>query len=200
MGAMLRVGLVGVGWGALVHAPAFRAVAGYQLVALCATRPESVARASERPGVSDTSTDWKSFVRRDDLDLISISAPVPFHREMTLAALDAGKHVLCEKPLAMNGDECLDMVLAAERSDRATAVCFENRWSPERLAIRELAEGGAPGPCRLCRQPSEDWLPAFDGAPTSLPSLRDGWRVQQIIDAALRSSDGGGWVDIEQTK
>src|SRR5271154_5777705 len=105
----LRVGLIGVGWGALVHAPAFAAVDGYELVALCSTRPESVAAAGERLGIDDTSTDWADFVRRDDLDLISVSAPVPHHHDMFLAALDAGKHVLCEKPLAMSGTQGRDM-------------------------------------------------------------------------------------------
>jgi predicted dehydrogenase len=141
----LRVGLIGVGWGALVHAPAFAAVDGYELVALCSSRPESVGRAGERLGIADTSTDWASFVQRDDLDLISISTPVPYHHDMFLAALGAGKHVLCEKPLAMSGDEGRAMTEAAERSGRATVVCFENRRSPEHLAITELVADGAIG-------------------------------------------------------
>jgi predicted dehydrogenase len=141
----LRVGLVGVGWGALVHAPAFRAVDGYDLVALCSRRPDSVARAGEKLGITDISTDWESFVARDDLDLISISPPVPYHHDMFLAAVAAGKHVLCEKPLAMSGEQGRAMTEAAEGSDRATLVCFENRWSPEHLAIRELVADGALG-------------------------------------------------------
>jgi predicted dehydrogenase len=141
----LRVGLIGVGWGALVHAPAFGAVDGYELVALCSRRPDSVARAGERLGVTDISTDWESFVTRDDIDLISISPPVPYHHEMFLAAVAAGKHVLCEKPLAMSGEQGRAMTEAAEGTDRATLVCFENRWSPEHLAIRELVDGGAVG-------------------------------------------------------
>jgi predicted dehydrogenase len=145
MSEPLRVGLIGVGWGALVHAPAFGAVDGYELVALCSSRPASVAAAAERLGVPDTSTDWRAFVRRDDLDLISVSAPVQHHREMLLGALEAGKHVLCEKPLSLTGDEGREMAEAAEASDRATLACFENRWSPEHLAIRELVAGGTVG-------------------------------------------------------
>ena len=141
----LRVGLVGVGWGALVHAPVFRAVDGYDLVALCSRRPDSVARAGEKLGITDISTDWETFVARDDLDLISISPPVPYHHDMFLAAVAAGKHVLCEKPLAMSGEQGRAMTEAAEGSDRATLVCFENRWSPEHLAIRELVADGALG-------------------------------------------------------
>jgi predicted dehydrogenase len=144
--AGLRVGLIGVGWGALVHAPAFAAVNGYDLVALCSSREESVTRAGERLGITDTTTDWAAFVARDDLDLISISAPVPYHHDMFLAALDAGRHVLCEKPLALSGEQASRMAAAAAAaSDRATLVCFENRWSAEHLAIRDLVDSGALG-------------------------------------------------------
>ena len=141
----LRVGLIGVGWGALVHAPAFAAVDGYDLVALCSSRPESVGAAGERLGITDTSTDWESFVRRDDLDLISVSAPVERHHDMFLAALGAGRHVLCEKPLSLNGAQGREMAAAAEGSDRATLACFENRWSPEHLAIGDLVRDGVIG-------------------------------------------------------
>lgn len=359
MADALRVGLIGVGWGALVHVPAFAAVDGYELVALCSSRPESVGRAGERLGITDTSTDWASFVTRDDLDLISISAPVPYHHDMFLSALAAGKHVLCEKPLAMSGEEGRAMTEAAENTDQATTVCFENRRSPEHQAVTELVAGGAIGRLSFAQvtittgywhpthapqsawmyrreqgggylfgqmsheidflrslfgpvvavcadvrhsldrvatpagdidvtaddtsavlmrlesgalavltnssaglaagtnlfeihgsngtiavnrfptsggslvatvgggdprplEPSsrrlasgielparrsssavlamglllEDWRPAFSGQPTNTPAIRDGWAVQQIIDAALRSSEGAGWVDI----
>ena len=145
MGAPLRVGIIGVGWGALVHAPAFRAVEGYELGALCGRRPEPLARAAERLEIGDTSRDWESFVRRDDLDLIAITSPVELHHPMFLAALGAGKHVLCEKPLCLSVAEGRDMAAAAEAGDRATAVCFENRWSPEHLAIWDFVESGRIG-------------------------------------------------------
>jgi predicted dehydrogenase len=138
----IRVGLIGVGWGALVHAPAFRAVPGFELAALCSRDPRRVAAAGERLGIADLSTDWRAFVQRADLDLISITTPVGLHREMTLAALAAGKHVLCEKPLALGAADARAMLDAAERSDRATATCFETRWSPERLAIWEWVRAG----------------------------------------------------------
>ncbi|MGD9796777.1 MAG: Gfo/Idh/MocA family oxidoreductase, partial [Acidimicrobiia bacterium] len=69
MAETLRVGIIGVGWGALVHGPAYGLVDGYELVALCGRRPEPLAAASERLGIADTSNDWEAFVRRDDLDL-----------------------------------------------------------------------------------------------------------------------------------
>ena len=138
----LRVGIVGTGWGALVHGPAYSIVAGYELTAICARNPERLARTAESLGVAQTATDWQEFVRRDDLDVISVAVPVELHHPITLAALDAGKHVLCEKPLALTAAQAQEMVRAAEASGRATASCFELRWTPERLPVWDLARQG----------------------------------------------------------
>jgi len=141
----IRVGVVGVGWGALVNAPAFRAVHGFELKALCSRRPQSVAEAGERLGVSDLSTDWRSFIQRDDLDLIAVSTPVTEHAAISIAALEAGKHVLCEKPAALDAQTAERMVQAAARSGRATAMCYTLRWSPFGAAIWQLLDEGFVG-------------------------------------------------------
>ncbi|MCW2904851.1 MAG: afr [Streptosporangiaceae bacterium] len=142
MSDRLRVGIIGVGWGTLVQVPAFRAVPEYEVVALCAQRPESAAAAGARTGIGDLSTDWNAFVRRDDLDVISVATPTALHSDQVVAALRAGKHVLCEKPQALTEAEAAMMLSVAEETGRAHAVCFENRWSPEKLAARELVAGG----------------------------------------------------------
>jgi predicted dehydrogenase len=138
----LRVGVIGVGWGARVQVPGFRAAGGYEPVALCARTPERLERAAGELGIADTSTDWETFVARDDLDVISVAAPTVLHPEMTLAALDAGKAVLCEKPLAADLRAARDMVIAAEKSGRPAACCFENRWNPNWLAVADAARSG----------------------------------------------------------
>jgi predicted dehydrogenase len=356
----LRVGIIGTGWGSLVHAPAFKIADGYELTAICARDPGRLAKAAEAARIDDTSTDWRSFVQRDDLDVISVATPVESHHPMVLAALAAGRHVLCEKPLALTSGQAREMVDAAAASGRGTATCFELRWSSDRLPIWDLvrdgylgkpyfsrvaqsasywhpshkpqagwmydvaqgggylagmlshdidwiatmfgaptavcadvgtsieqvklrdgttldvtaddttalllrlssgaraeisasvvgahtagwrfeafgAEGtivaaGGRGACtltagratddglaawsgqpRMPRHPVdlpargsssmilamalmlEDWLPAFSGAPTPVPSFRDGWLVQTVVEAARASSAGAGWVDI----
>src|SRR5258705_11736216 len=100
MTAALRVGIIGTGWGSLVHGPAYKIVDGYDLAAICARNPERLAKAAEALGVRDTATDWESFVRRDDLDVISVAAPVALHHPITLAALAAGKHGPGRNPVA----------------------------------------------------------------------------------------------------
>ena len=152
MADRIRVGIIGVGWGAIVHAPAYQLVPEYELVALCSRRPEPLAKASERLGVTDTSTDWQSFVRRDDLDLISISAPVGLHHGMTMAALAAGKHVLCEKPAALDAEQARAMAEEAERRGVANGTCFEGRWGREHLSIWEMVRDGFLGQPYYYRQ------------------------------------------------
>jgi predicted dehydrogenase len=147
----LRVGVIGVGWGAAVQVPAFRAAGDYEVAALCSRRPDRVAEAGARLGIDDVATDWRAFVRRDDLDVISVCTPTDLHHGPVLAALEAGKHVLCEKPLALGEAQAREMVQAAEASGTASAVCFENRYSREKLPVGDLVSGGYLGTPYFCR-------------------------------------------------
>ena len=138
----LRVGIIGVGWGSMVQVPAFRAAGGYEVAALCSRRAERAAEAGARLGIEDVSTDWERFVRRPDLDIISVCTPTDLHREQVLGAISAGKHVLCEKPVALDSGQAAEMADAADAAGVATAVCFENRWGREKLAVwRQVSAG-----------------------------------------------------------
>jgi predicted dehydrogenase len=138
----LRVGVIGVGWGSMVQVPAFRAAGGYEVAALCSRRAERAAEAGARLGIEDVSTDWERFVRRSDLDVISVCTPTDLHREQVLGAIGAGKHVLCEKPVALDSGQAAEMAGAADAAGVATAVCFENRWGREKLTVwRQVNEG-----------------------------------------------------------
>src|SRR6266508_18657 len=130
MAGPIRVGIIGLGWGGMVQAPAFRSVPEYELVALCGRRADHVAEVARRFAIEDTSTDWESFVRRPDLDVICIATPVDLHYSMALAAITAGKHVLLEKPIAVNAKQAREMAEAAEVAGVVNAVGFEWRWLP----------------------------------------------------------------------
>lgn len=151
MASRIRVGIIGVGWGSVVQVPAFRLVPEYEVAAICSRRKESVEAAGEKLEIADCSTDWESFVRRDDLDVISICTPVDLHAQQTIAAVEAGKHVLCEKPQALRSADAKRMLDAAEKAGVAHAVCFENRYDPARLAIWEAVKDGALGAPYLAR-------------------------------------------------
>jgi predicted dehydrogenase len=173
-GRPLRVGVIGVGWGAAVHVPAFRVAGDYEVVALCSSQPARAAAAGARLGIDDVSTDWQAFVRRDDLEVISVATPTDLHYGPVLAALQAGKHVLCEKPLALDVGQASEMVKAAEAAGTATAACFENRYGREKLPVRDLVAAGYLGTPFFCRvdasadywhpsrRPQAEWMYRLD--------------------------------------
>ena len=177
--AAIRVGLIGVGWGSIVQVPAFRVVPGFEVVALCSRRADSVAAAGARLDLDDVSTDWEAFVRRDDLDLISVATPVDLHLPQVLAAIAAGKHVLVEKPVGLTAAETAAMVAAAEAAGVQHAVCFENRWAPTQLRIAELARVGAGRRPLPGARPRQRRLLASDpGAAVRVDvPARRGWRL-----------------------
>lgn len=180
MAERVRVGIVGVGWGVHVQVPAFRAVPEFEVVALCSRTPAGVEKAGSRTGITDLSTDWSSFVRRPDLDVISIATPTAAHYDQVLAAIDAGKQVLCEKPLALTDDDARAMLARAQDKGVAHAVCFEDRWSPEKHAAHDLIASGYLGSPYSARVSArvDYWHPAH--------ALQSEWMY--------RRSDGGGYL------
>jgi len=103
-------------------------------------RPEATAAAAERLGWAEASTDWRSVVDRDDIDLIDICTPGDAHAEIAIAALRAGKHVLCEKPLGNSLSEATTMADAA-RSSRANGVRAMIGFNYRRVPALALAAG-----------------------------------------------------------
>ncbi len=141
----VRVGIIGTGWGASVQAPAFRCVAGAEVVAITSGRRERAQAVAGEHGIPHAFADYREMLRTAELDLVSIVTPPYLHHEMTMAVLDAGAHVLCEKPFAMNVAQATEMVQAAERAGRVNAVDHEFRFVPARLAMQRLIASGAIG-------------------------------------------------------
>src|SRR5438132_7125312 len=107
---MARIGIIGTGWGARSQVPNFRE-AGLEVVAIAGSRPERTRRVAGELGL-EAVDDWRALVARGDVDLISIVTPPSEHVTMSTAALDAGKHVICEKPTALNAAEAEQLVEA----------------------------------------------------------------------------------------
>jgi predicted dehydrogenase len=133
----------------------------FDVVALCSRQEQRVRDAGERLGIADVSTDWKAFVARDDLDLISICTPVDLHHEQAMAAIAAGKHVLVEKPVGLDSAQTGEMLAAAEHAGVAHAVCFEGRWEPPRLTTWNMVRAGHLGTPYLAhaRSGADYWHP-----------------------------------------
>ena len=139
---MAKIAIIGTGWGARVQVPAFRK-AGLDVVALAGRDATKTQETADRLGVSTATDDWTKLLDDGSIDLVSIVTPPSTHSEMALAALRAGKHVLCEKPTAMNADEALQMLREAEsRPDQISLIDHELRflpsWSSARARLPEI--------------------------------------------------------------
>src|SRR5215475_9045013 len=102
--SVVRIGIIGAGFAQTTQIPGFKNCEGGRIVAIASAHREHAAEVAREFDIEHVESDWRALVARDDIDLVSIITPVVTHCEMTLAALDAGKSVLCEKPMAMNAD------------------------------------------------------------------------------------------------
>ncbi len=126
---MARIGIVGTGWGARVQVPTFRE-AGLDVVAIAGFHRSKTRQIAEELGVRPHDH-WRELVTASDVELVSVVAPPYEHREIALAALEAGKHVLCEKPTTLSPLEAEHLVTAAKRRPRQIAIIdHELRFLP----------------------------------------------------------------------
>ena len=141
----IRFALIGCGDIGILRAKALAQAAGCRLVAAADSDAAKATRvASIVPGAIAV-TDWREAIHRSDVDAVIVSTPPSLHEEMTILALEAGKHVLCEKPLARTPAECRAMVAAAARSGKRLATGFNYRFYPSFRKARELLDSGLIG-------------------------------------------------------
>ncbi len=139
--APLRIGVIGVGFGATVHIPAFRSE-GVEVVAVCASRQERAEEAAQRFDIPNAFSDYRELVTHPDVDAVSVATAPNLHYEMTCAALEAGKHVMCEKPFTTNAGEAEELLALATARGVTHMIAHEFRFAPERAYARRLiAEG-----------------------------------------------------------
>jgi predicted dehydrogenase len=141
-----RVGIVGSGFGAAVHLPAFRAQGAFDVVALASpNRAESIAKEQAVPHSFALLSEMLDGV---ELDVVSIATPPYDHLPAVIACLERGKNVLCEKPFALSVAEAEQMQDAALRARTVCAIAHEFRYTPSRLAMHELIDNGHLGALR----------------------------------------------------
>ncbi len=145
---IIRIGIIGAGFARSTQIPGFKACSGARIVAIASARREHAEEVAREFGIEHVEDDWRALVDRDDIDLVSIVTPVVTHCEMTLAALDHGKAVLCEKPMAMNAAEALRMTERAREAGVLALIDHELRFLPGRVKMRELVRRGDIGRVR----------------------------------------------------
>ncbi|MET9759198.1 Gfo/Idh/MocA family oxidoreductase [Streptomyces sp. NPDC006372] len=165
----LRVGMVGYAFMGAAHSQGWRTAGRvFDLplnpvqAVICGRDADAVRAAADRHGWASTETDWRALVERDDVDLVDICTPGDSHAEIALAALAAGKHVLCEKPLANTVEEATSMTRAAEEAHQRGQVAmvgFNYRRVPATALARRMVAEGRLGRLRHVRVTYlQDWL------------------------------------------
>lgn len=140
------------------HLPGLAMCKDVKVTALCDNNRELLEKTARETGVTTTSTDYNDVIGRDDVDAVIVATPTLSHAPAALAAVEAGKHVLCEKPIAMNGNEALEMLRAAERAEVRHMTAFTYRFVPAMRYLEHLVRSGAIGTpyhFRNCRL--QDW-------------------------------------------
>lgn len=202
----LNVGLIGYGFMGRAHSNAYCKVNHFfdlqtrpVLKAACARSPDKLAAFASRWGWESTESDWRALVERDDLDVIDICSPNNTHREIVVAAAQAGKMILCEKPLAMDVREGAEMVAAVECAGVVNMVWFNYRRVPAIALAKQLVEEGHVGrPFHYRAKYLQDW--------TIDPDLPQGgatlWRLEADVagsgvtgDLLSHSIDTATWLN-----
>jgi predicted dehydrogenase len=142
----LRIGFVGAG--AIVrrrHVPGLLKQDNVEFAAVCNRRPESTAAAAEELGIRQTFDDWRELVKWDGVDVVWIGTWPYLHRDATIAALEAGKHVFCQARMALDYADAKAMYDAAQRSDRTTALCVAPHYLNGQRVVQRLIDEGLVG-------------------------------------------------------
>ncbi|MDF9278619.1 Gfo/Idh/MocA family oxidoreductase [Arthrobacter sp. EH-1B-1] len=197
----LRIALIGHGFMGAAHSQGWRVAPRFhdlparpEMTLLVGRNARGVEESARKWGWEETATDWRAAIARDDIDVIDIVTPGGSHAEIAIAALEAGKHVLCEKPLANTLEEAEAMAAAADRAGNNVfaMVGFTYRRVPAAAFARDLVQSGAIGEVRQVRAAYlQDWLVDADAPLT--------WRLQKESAGSGALGDlGAHAVDLSQ--
>ena len=185
----LRVGMIGYRFMGKAHSNAWRQAphffplkAKIDMHTICGRDRTAVEEARKQLGWENSSTDWREVVDSPEIDIIDINTPNDSHAEIAIAAAKAGKHILCEKPLAMTVAQCQEMVDAAKKAKVVHMVCHNYRRIPAIALAKKLIDEGAIGEIYHYRaRYAQDWIvdPKF-------PLV---WRLQKGISGSGTHGD-----------
>jgi predicted dehydrogenase len=189
MANTLRVGMIGYRFMGKAHSNAWRQAphffplkAGIEMCTICGRDANAVEAARAQFGWQNTATDWREVVNSPDIDIVDINTPNDSHAEIAIAAARAGKHVMCEKPLALNVKQCEAMVAAAKKAGIVNMVCHNYRRIPAIAQAKKMIEEGAIGQIyHYYARYAQDWIVNPD-----FPLV---WRLQKGISGSGTHGD-----------
>ena len=182
----LRIGVLGTGWGTRISVPALRAE-GWEVAALWSRRAERAERQAAELEIPFATNDAAALIERPDIDAVTIVTPTPTHRDICLQALAAGKHVLAEKPMAMNAADAEEMASAAKSAGVTAMINFEFRFTPQRLHLQRLLAEGYVGNLR------HGVVELYYAA--ALAERQLNWRSQAAMGGGTLNEHGSHYID-----
>jgi len=148
MNEKVRIGIIGTGFARKVQIPAFLACENTEIVSIASGSLANAKASAEEFGIGNYTADWRETVSREDVDLVCITTPPNLHLEMTVSALQNGKHVLCEKPMAMSVAEAEKMTAMARSKGALALIDHELRFQPGRQKAYAMLRDGEIGKIR----------------------------------------------------
>jgi myo-inositol 2-dehydrogenase/D-chiro-inositol 1-dehydrogenase len=185
----LRVGMVGAGWIAAMHQHAYRASPGVRVVGVADAVDAKAERLAEQAGAQVV--EGLDELLDLGVDIVDVCTPPQQHGDITVAALEAGRHVFCEKPLARTLDDARRIVQAAESAPGLLMVGHVSRYEPDHRSAKAIADSGDIGVVRLVTHTTTTSLPGWSEA---------GWLADPeqsggpLVDQAVHSFDFARWV------
>ena len=160
----LRIGVIGLGMGRH-HIAGYQTHANAEVVAVADVDPARLAEIGDKFGIARRYLSGEQMLHEEKLDVVSVGTPNKFHKPLTLAALEAGCHVLCEKPMAMNADEARQMLAAARQAGKRIMINFSYRFTEQSMALKRQVDAGVLGEIYYARTVwhRRRGLPGFGG-------------------------------------
>ena len=186
--ASVRIAVLGAGFMGGTHARAYQKLDDVEIASIYASSPKRAEPLASELGTTWTD-DLDSILSDDSIDAVDISLPTPQHRQATEAVLNAGKHVLLEKPLSLSLEDAEAIVAAADASDRIVMIAHVLRFWPEYVALKNIVDSGELGAPRFVaavrRQPPPNWTDSGPNAHLTGGSLHD---------MLIHDFDAANWV------
>ncbi len=192
-GARIRAGVIGVGFVGSQHVEALRRLGSVDVAAVVASTPERARAAAEKLGVAGWTSDYHDILGDPSIDVVHVCVPNDLHLPIARETLRAGKHVICEKPLAMDSREAAVLTRLAESTGRVSVLVHNYRFFPMAAELRDRVLAGELGPIHLIRgNYLQDWL--------LLPTDYN-WRVDAVRGGSSRAvaDIGSHWIDLAET-